>query len=179
MVYDTARSRIVMFGGTDQSTVFADTWAYDGTTWTNLAPATSPPGRSHHGMVYDESRDRVVLFGGCTSANCASSPTDETWEFDGVTWEQITAAAPDARYRPNMAYDPVNAVTVMFGGQISTGALGDTAHYDGTAWTTITTGETPEPAAGAAFVHLAPIRLNVIFGGTGALADQTWTHGYE
>jgi len=42
--YDIARSRYVLFGGrsTALATDLADTWEFDGTSWTQLTPATSP-----------------------------------------------------------------------------------------------------------------------------------------
>src|SRR5206468_6198626 len=70
MAYDSARDKILLFGGTDgtQNTNFSDTWEYDPAaptpTWTLLSPATTPPARSGHGMVYDSARQRIVMFGG-------------------------------------------------------------------------------------------------------------------
>jgi len=43
MAFDRIRSRLVLFGGQDVlSQKLADTWEYDGTTWTPIAPPAGP-----------------------------------------------------------------------------------------------------------------------------------------
>ena len=64
MAYDSQRGRVVLFGGYGDSGGLADTWEWDGSTWVERTPATSPPARSGHAMAYDSQRGRVVLFGG-------------------------------------------------------------------------------------------------------------------
>ncbi|MCZ7678914.1 MAG: hypothetical protein M5U28_09220 [Sandaracinaceae bacterium] len=43
LAYDSARERVVMFGGGTTSGNGNDTWEWDGTVWTRRAPATSLP----------------------------------------------------------------------------------------------------------------------------------------
>ena len=43
-------------------------------------------GGTYHGMAYDPIRDRVVLFG----ADGNSQSSDDTWEWDGASWTQLT-----------------------------------------------------------------------------------------
>src|SRR5215468_2010500 len=64
MVYDAARDRVLLFGGSTGTTFHDDTWSWDGSRWTQLAPSLSPPARDQHVMAYDGARGRVVLFGG-------------------------------------------------------------------------------------------------------------------
>ncbi len=87
LAYDEVRQRTVLFGGGYGSAFydillyqgtffpsiyftytvpipFGDTWEWDGTNWTQLAPASSPSSRADHAMAYDSARQRVVLFGG-------------------------------------------------------------------------------------------------------------------
>ena len=64
MAYDSARSRVVMFGG---YFALAETWEWDSVTWTLRSPATSPPGRHAAAFAYDARRGRTVLFGGDAS----------------------------------------------------------------------------------------------------------------
>ena len=75
MVYDAGRETIVMFGGER-----AETWEWDGATWTERTPPGSPPPRTGHSLAYDEARARVVLHGG--------DQREDTWEWDGVSWER-------------------------------------------------------------------------------------------
>ncbi|MCC6213344.1 MAG: hypothetical protein IT376_00615 [Polyangiaceae bacterium] len=54
-----------------------DTWEWDGTSWLQRAPATSPPARAITATAFDTTRERLVLFGG-------SGLTDrlgDTWEY--------------------------------------------------------------------------------------------------
>ncbi len=76
LAYDAAQQGVVLFGGQgpNNTPLYSDTWAWDGTTWTQQLPATRPAGRSLPGMAYDEARSQIVLFGGF-----AGSFTNETW----------------------------------------------------------------------------------------------------
>jgi hypothetical protein len=60
LAYDTARQRVVLFGG-DGSTA-NDTWEWDGTTRTQRNPADSPWGRG--ALAYDVARQRLTFFNG-------------------------------------------------------------------------------------------------------------------
>ena len=119
MAYDSARKRVVLFGGSrngraDQAT--NDTWEYDGTDWMEILPATKPSVRTAGGMAYDTTRKRTVLFGGCDSVNFY----DETWEWDGKSWTQIKAGSytqPNARNLPGMVYDQKRKRAVLYGGK--------------------------------------------------------------
>lgn len=147
MVFDAAISKVVLFGGFDlvagNFQLENDTWAWDGTTWTQLLPLASPPARQNHAMAYDTTRGRVVLFGGELQLNGAGLVQD-TWEFDGTTWTQaVPAVSPPARIAHTMTYDAVRNVTLLFGGGAGMD-FGDTWAWDGTSWTQLTT--TPAPA---------------------------------
>jgi len=76
LAYDAAQQGVVLFGGQgpNNTPLYSDTWAWDGTTWTQQLPTTRPAGRSLPGMAYDEARSQIVLFGGF-----AGSFTNETW----------------------------------------------------------------------------------------------------
>ena len=71
-----------------------DTWSWDGVTWRQLRPATSPPAMWGHTLTFDLQRDRFVLFGGFDGTKVL----DGTWEFDGVDWiKRQPTARPGAR----------------------------------------------------------------------------------
>src|SRR5437667_12879814 len=63
MAYDEVRGNAVIFGGGTAipPTVFNDTWVWDGTTWTQLFPATSPSARSSSALTYHAARGTAVL----------------------------------------------------------------------------------------------------------------------
>lgn len=89
LAYDEARGQVVLFGGTTlvPYTNADDTWVWDGVTWTQKFPSSSPPGRSTHAMAYDVARREVVLFGGSGSATSVVNLAD-TWVWDGNIWTQ-------------------------------------------------------------------------------------------
>src|SRR5690606_11603877 len=62
MAYDSARGKVVLFGGAD-SHLRGDTWEWDGVSWRRVA-TTGPSARDGHAMAYDATRKKVVLFGG-------------------------------------------------------------------------------------------------------------------
>ena len=66
MGYDAATTNAVLFGGESNrgSGYLSDTWTWDGTTWTQRHPATSPPARDGAPMAYDAATSSMVLFGG-------------------------------------------------------------------------------------------------------------------
>jgi hypothetical protein len=74
MAYDARRGRVVLFGGIGRGGDLDDTWEWDGATWTQLRPVTSPRQMSELGMVYDARRGRVALF------------AHTLWEWDGTSW---------------------------------------------------------------------------------------------
>ena len=76
MAYDPGTGQLVLFGGNDGSGTVADTWIWNGSDWTELSPATSPPARSDASMAYDPGTGQLVLFGG----------NDGVGGFDGSTW---------------------------------------------------------------------------------------------
>src|SRR5262249_17570221 len=57
IVYDSARQRPVLFGGSTGSGDLGDTWEWDGPTWTQRA-TTGPSPRHGHAMAYDSARQR-------------------------------------------------------------------------------------------------------------------------
>ena len=77
LAYDANLSRVVLFSGIQPNCTPVDnlTWTWDGTNWTQEAPAVNPPGRGGATAAYDSARGQVVLFGGNT---CSQVFTD-TW----------------------------------------------------------------------------------------------------
>ena len=128
MAYDSGTGQLVLFGGYDSSSggFLNDTWTWNGTTWTQQSPTTSPPARDFASMAYDSVTGQLVLFGGLGS----SGELNDTWTWNGTTWtQQSPATSPSARDFASMAYDSVTGQLVLFGGQSSSGNLNDTWTY--------------------------------------------------
>jgi len=177
--YDARRDQIGMFGGYG-STVFDDTWTWNGLTWTNL-PVSGPPARRYHAMVYDPKRDRVVLFGG---ENTIGTDFADTWEWNGTAWTNVTPTSvnPSASYGHSPTYDAAGGRVVMFGGRYGSGTndLGDTWEWNGTSWTEVTPVSGSPNARnrfGAAYDTVRN-RL-VIFGGSLGSAAQNDTYEWD
>ena len=151
MVYDTARQRTVLFGGTLSGTL-GDTWEWDGTTW-SLGP-TGPSPRDGMGMAYDRARAETVLFGGAPST--AIDPDGETWVYDGSTWTQkLPATSPPPLADVAMAYDSARQKVVLFGGtKGNPGGLSDeTWEWDGNDWTRRFPRNSPPPMSSHKMVY--------------------------
>jgi len=124
---------VLLFGGLDNSRVFDDLWAWDGSAWSELPVQGDAPGpRSHHGLAAGP--DGVLLFGGATSTSTFASLVDETWLLAEDRWSQLDGPGPSARGLPALGYDPDRDVFVLYGGFDPDGAaLDDTWEWDG-AW---------------------------------------------
>jgi hypothetical protein len=133
LAYDQARHRLVLFGGQDGDAGHAlgDTWEYDGTAWTQIMPASSPPARGFAGMAYEIERRRIVLFGGHDLSQTQAQGFGDTWEWDGTKWtRRLVAVAPSPRSCFTLAYDALHARVIEYGGIDSiNNVLADTYSY--------------------------------------------------
>ena len=151
--------------------MLADTWIWDGSTWTQHAAGLNPPSRAGHAMAYDPARRRVVMFGG----DAGSTFLNDTWEWDGTRWQLVpTPASPSARHSHAMAYEPHRHGILLVGGYDGT-ARDDTWLWDGTTWTLVATGAPTARFGTAACLDLQR-RHVVLFGGHGPSArlNDTW-----
>ncbi len=135
MVYDSARQRLVLFGGSGGGSL-QDTWEWNGTSWSNPDPSPKPPVRHGHAMAFDRERGVTVLYGGFGG----NGFLQDLWEWNGVVWTQRAAAnAPGPRSGSAMAFDPVHRSVLLHGGavQVSPGTQwvqNDTWSWDGSQW---------------------------------------------
>lgn len=192
LIVDTTRDRLVMHAGADVTpTQLTDTWAVDLTqvdagpvTWADLAPATTPPGRSPVAMVYDPARDQIVRFGGLDSG---AVPQHDTWEFDGTDWADVTPASPSDspadRAEHSMVFDRARGAAVVYGGFKTVGAITyeDTWLWTGgPAWILHAGSQFPPARHGAPSAYSPRLGGLVVALGTllaGAARDDTWVFG--
>ncbi len=121
MAYDPVRRVVVLFGGDwieDGHHYLQDTWEWDGVAWTEVTPADpGPSARSGHALVTDTGRGRLVLVGGWPYSDPDAYAL--TWAWDGWAraWSQVPAAVePSWRRWSGLAYDPLLARVILFGG---------------------------------------------------------------
>ena len=176
MAYDAPRGTIVLFGGAmfAGSPPSSDTWIYELDTWRRAQPLNSPAARSGHAMAYDGDTQRVYLYGG----ENGSQKLGDFWAWDGLTWHFL--APNDMEMRPPplshaaMAYDAHRKRLVLVGGDLGTGATGQTWEYDGTRWA-LAPIPSIEPRARLALAYDARRSRLVLFGG--ATADLSQVYG--
>ncbi|MBK7581895.1 MAG: hypothetical protein IPI67_17010 [Myxococcales bacterium] len=117
MVYDAARNKTVLFGGSLLGVKSSETWLWDATseTWSQacvgcVADTTKPTARVDFGMAYDSRRKKVVLNGVDSGGTLG-----ETWEWDGTVWSKVDVAL-NGHVSPGMAFDSSRGRVVRYGG---------------------------------------------------------------
>jgi hypothetical protein len=163
MAYDSARGRVVLFGGYERSTDgnvrLGDTWEWDGRRW-SLVATSGPAARSGAAMAYDDRRRRMVLFGGRTPPALSG----ETWEWDGSAWARVADGGAEPRFNPVMAFDTLAGEVVRFGGWTGHERTADTSIFRAPRWHQLAIAG-PSPRNHAAMAYDAGRRRVVLFGG--------------
>jgi hypothetical protein len=124
MCYDSARHVMVLFGGAtaftgDTFTVSQETWELGNAGWV-LRANSGPSARGAPAMAFDSRRGVSVLFGGYFSGTLSHSiPSDETWEWNGITWTRRVIAGPAGRAQHALAFDSFRNVTVLQSGYLA------------------------------------------------------------
>ena len=135
--YDAARARVLLFGGhaVDQRgfTTYGDTWLWDGAAWQMVAQVGPAP-RDGARVVFDPQTETLLLLGGVKIDPGVEYFTD-TWQWDGVHWQEVEASGPPGRAHPAMAHDLARGRIVLAGGSNAPGViLPDVWEWDGQAW---------------------------------------------
>jgi hypothetical protein len=125
LTYDSARQRIVLYGGTDGLNELDDLWSFDGERWSrDPVVGPGPGGRAGHMLGYDSVHNLTVLYGGVH----AGEVTSDVWAYttDGETWVRGVAspAPPPARAYAASAWNDATGSFLIFGGGPG-GELGD------------------------------------------------------
>jgi hypothetical protein len=178
-VYDPVRDRMIVFGGTDDTALFADVWSLsltDPPTWSEITPAGGGPGaRYRHSAIYDPVRDRMIVFGGR-----ASGDLNDTWAFDlaGVpSWTELHPPAPLPRTRGGHSalYDPAGDRMLVYGGEGATRNDAWSLALSGSpAWTPLApTGAAPLGHSSHSAILDATRNRMVVFGGKSDSSSAT------
>ncbi|MCK6547644.1 hypothetical protein L6R52_17470, partial [Myxococcota bacterium] len=169
LAYDSARDRVVMFGGIsayefvlDTYQTFSDTWEWDGRAWHDVTPAGDRP-RTASAMTYDAARGRTVLFDGA-----------RTWLWDGARWTVVTGSGPSPRSGARMVYDAARQVVVLYGGGVlaTDRRLDDTWLWDGAVWRVQTPPTRPTGGIGRLLYDDTRARVVLLIGGE---QREVWT----
>ncbi|MBN1629028.1 MAG: hypothetical protein JW990_04635 [Thermoleophilia bacterium] len=191
MVHSPATGRAILFGGIGLDDLpLNDTWAYDpaANTWTGLDPGgTVPPGGYGSVIVYDPVGTRVIFWVSDGSDGQSEMSPGGTWSYDPVAnaWERLATSGdlPDSRVYCSVAYDPIAARVILFGGfRQDESTLDDTWAYDPAAnsWTQLDpAGDLPQARAGHCMACDPVGRKMVVFGGYGLEKNSNDAWAYD
>ena len=176
MAYDAANANTIFVGGgLSYTTVYNDTWRWNGTAWTQLSPAHAPEAAVGKAITYDPAVG-ILTFAGFNG----TAATNDLRVWNGTDWVTPAARAhdPAARWGANMVHETSRSVDLMFGGIPSTA---DTWQFNATVWDWQQLSPATSPPARflAAMAYDAARQRVVMFGGasTGALypvLGDTW-----
>jgi len=126
LVYDPLTRQLILFGGIayQSSNGVADTWTWDGKSWTLQHPTTNPPA-GWASLAYDPDTRQLLLLDQETS-NTTTFPTSlSMWSWDGADWHQLhPSALPPFGLFPAMTYDLANHQLIYFLGVYQSGSNG-------------------------------------------------------
>ncbi len=205
LAYDRARGKTILFGG-EAARGDTETWEWDGSSWARVTPEDpegdgDPAARCGHTMAYDPVRERTLLFGGDVLVGPQErAPSQETWEWNGVSWSRVGPSDPEDDGDPHpraehaLAFDAARRRVVLVGGARAScldpdgGSEADLWTWDGTSWARVEPEDpeadgSPAPRFGHSLAYDAQRRETVLFGGEGHLCRQdeypfhgdTWT----
>ena len=87
MAYDPTAGQLILFGGhgyynfsCSSSGPMADTWAWNGTAWAELSPATSPTSYQGPALAFDPATSQMVFY------------SFDTSNWTGTTWAQLSSS---------------------------------------------------------------------------------------
>jgi hypothetical protein len=141
IAYDRAHGTMVLFGGFPIYGGYAypncpaDTWTWDGSTWTPRATTPHPGCSAYQAMAGDRSGG-VVLFEG--------RPT-RTWRWNGSQWSLLSTPVHPPSFDPgtfSLAYDPGTQKDVLVLGSA-------TWVWNGSGWSKRALGIGPNPGPSA------------------------------
>jgi hypothetical protein len=161
--YDPLRQRVVLVGGnvlfqpTAPGAFLADTWEYDGVTWTQRILPTAPPQMRDACLAFDHANGKLLLYGAFTVTF-----TPYCGLYDGASWTQV--AAPPPAYETALASDPVHNQVIATSGFTAPGYQ-QTAIWNGTAWTVVAPPLLPPSRESASLVFDTALGEAVLLGG--------------
>jgi hypothetical protein len=184
MAYDDKAGVVILFGGQSATPVSGalnpldDTWAWNGSDWSQLTPAASPPPTVNFSLAYEASGGTVI---GVRDNDTGTG--SETWQWDGTTWVHVqTSQAPQyPKQGAGLAYASSISGSVLFGTVFALGAPAP----DASTWTHTAGNWMEYPAAqggpqARSFPGMATDQQGgvVMFGGGGngfVAFNDTWT----
>jgi hypothetical protein len=183
MAFDSARNRMVLFGGIEifpdgGSNLLQDTWELTDGGWVQMFPdgglvdggTLIPPARYLHSMAFDKVQNRTVMFGGHGFRR-------EFFSWNGASWTLYqTLLDPEPRIGNTIAFDSSRNTLVLFGGRNEVGNyLSDAYQLNGNEWQAIAV-QAPTALYASSMAYDSVRNQLVLFGGfNGQATQETWT----
>jgi hypothetical protein len=161
MFPDPKNGRADVYGGYDGTSYQSGIWQFDGTTWLQLHPASSPTARAGAIAAFDYNAKNVVL-----SQGLSDLPAANTWTWDGVNWtERSPAQQPPLLFNAAAAFTGSIHVLVAFGGAVAGVAQNGTWAWTGSDWVQGQPTASPAARESLGMANDLAIEHIVIFGG--------------
>ncbi len=184
MDYNASSGQLILFGGSNGSSYFNDTWGFNpsNNTWMNLTPAHAPSVRLGAALSFNPCNGQSFLFGGKGPDGLLS----DSWVFNATahTWTQLNPPhSPKARYSASMDFDQTSGLMMLFGGKGNNGLLNDTWGFDAKdnahTWMKMTPPTSPPARYGTRMKFDPSSGQMILFGGSGNHGDlnDTWAFG--
>ena len=172
--------KILLFGGSDLSNQYNDTWIYDlsDNNWTEISTSTAPSGRVFPTMAPVYNTDKIILYGGM---NTTTAYDNETWIFNisSNTWTQKTpSGTPTQSLSDAMATIYGSDRVVLFTGWVGT-YNSETWVYDlsDNTWTNKNPSTIPSKRRNSAMANFHGTDIFLLFGGyDGTTKSDTWIY---
>ncbi len=163
-----ANGHVLLFGGgfwlpTDtwghDEDSLGDFWEWDGSNWRQIE-SVGPGPRSGALMSFNSATGKLMLFGGQVKTLRQSGGMlgvrhlSDTWEWDGRTWNQVSAVAPVGAFAEaiTMGFDEARSQMVMVATDPTTfPAAANSYTWSGRDWQKIGTAPTDAQFTSAAF----------------------------
>lgn len=197
LALDPTQRIALLFGGYCQEferAKCAETWEFDleSRTWVEVETADSPPVTYGLRLIFDPHNQRFLQWGGHmtrVSSNAVESLGygDTLWsltfsEGKWVTIPQQGSAIPRERYWHHLAFDPISAAIILYGGDGGQGYLDDTWIYESHSnqWRLVRADTPPPPPRiNGAIAFDEGRQQMILFGGLGEdffFYRDTWVY---
>ena len=189
MTYDATDGYVLLFGGGSgfpNYLSYGDTWAFNGTAWTQLSPSVHPSASPYARMAYDPALGEVILFDDGETYH-GGPFLNATWTFSGGSWTRIlNGVGPSPRAEEYLTYDPASRSVVMFGGNVCSNVTGscpnleDTWSFANDTWSDLTNSVSPGMRNAGAFAWDAAANVSVLYGGHlfTVFYNDTWEYSH-
>ncbi len=173
-VIDPVNNRMIVFGGSDGSSGYNDTWSleFNRLTWYELStPGICPSKRFAHATIYDEIGHQMIIFGG---DNYYQPMMNDVWSLDLTygkeRWREFTpdGSRPDTRAQHFYALNDVSRDMIIgFGYNLSSGCHSDiwALNLNSLTWRQVLPSDVVEARRGSCAAYDPLNQQIIIFGG--------------